>query len=200
MTTTNAPRARCASALLVALVLATIVAGCRREQDAPQSPAPDTTTTTTATAQPPAATGEAPATAEPSPPAVAPSGLRTVRMEIGGQPFTLEIAATDEDRQRGLMERKSMPADAGMIFVFDREQFLSFWMKNTLIPLDILYLNNAGQIVTIAQMKPLDESGVPTRAPARYAIELNAGTARRLGVRVGDVLRIPPEARQTADR
>lgn len=192
-------RARFALAPLLAVLVATALTGCRREQDAPQPPVPPPSSTTTpATA--PANVAEVPPAAAQAPAGVAPSGLRTVQVQIGGQPFTLEIAANDADRQRGLMERKSMPTDAGMIFVFDREQYLSFWMRNTLIPLDILYLNDAGQIVTIAQMKPLDESGVPTRSPARYAIELNAGTARRLGVRVGDVLRVPPEVRHTDGR
>ncbi len=193
MTLANLTRARpAASAVLLVLCFGSAV-GCRREQDAPPPPpVPTAPSTTTGPAPAPAATARAT-------PAVAPSGLRTVQMQIGGQSFTLEVAANEADRARGLMERQSMPADAGMLFVFDRERYLSFWMKNTLIPLDILYLDDAGRIVTIAQMKPLDETGVPTRAPARYAVELNAGTARRLGVRVGDVLRIPPDARRSQD-
>src|SRR5215212_5947961 len=91
---------------------------------------------------------------------------RTVTVEIGGKPFTLEVAANDDDRQRGLMYRKSMPGDRGMLFVFPSERPLSFWMRNTLIPLDILYLDRFGKVVSVAQMKALDETGVPSGWPA----------------------------------
>ena len=130
---------------------------------------------------------------EPAAPVVA--SLPTVRMPIGNGVFTLEVADDDAERQQGLMHRESMPPDRGMIFVFQREQPLGFWMKNTLIPLDILYLDSQGRVVTIATMKPLDETAVPSRVPARYAVELTAGTARRVDVRVGDLLAIPPELR-----
>jgi uncharacterized protein len=121
---------------------------------------------------------------------------RTVTVEIGGKPFTLEVAANDDDRQRGLMYRKSMPGDHGMLFVFPSERPLSFWMRNTLIPLDILYLDRFGKVVSVSQMKPLDETGVPSGWPAKYAIELNEGTANTVGVKAGDVIRIPAEARE----
>ena len=120
-------------------------------------------------------------------------------MDIGKQPFVLELAATDPTRKHGLMHRQSMPADHGMIFVFPDEEPLSFWMKNTLIPLDIVYLDRNGKVVSIRQMKPLDESGVPSDEPAKYAIELNEGAAARAGVKVGDVLKIPPAARESLD-
>jgi len=115
---------------------------------------------------------------------------RTVTVDLGGKPFTLEVAANDDDRQRGLMYRKSMPEDHGMLFVFPDERPLSFWMRNTLIPLDIVYLDRVGKVVSVAQMKPLDETGVPSGWPAKYAIELNEGTAKRVGVKAGDVVRI----------
>jgi uncharacterized protein len=123
----------------------------------------------------------------------------TVRMQIGTQPFTLEVAATDKARQMGLMHRQSMPADRGMIFVFPEERHLGFWMKNTLIPLDIIYLDKDGKVVSVRQMKPRDESSVPSGAPAKYAIELNEGAARRAGVKAGDVLVIPAGARESHD-
>ena len=122
-----------------------------------------------------------------------------VRMQVGSQPFVLEIAATDKTRQHGLMHRQSMPQDHGMLFVFADEQPLSFWMKNTLIPLDIVYLDRGGKVVSISQMKPLDETGIPSQFPAKYAIELNQGTAARVGVKVGDVLNVPPAARESLD-
>ena len=123
-----------------------------------------------------------------------------VRMQIGGRPFTLELAATDKTRQHGFMHRESLPPDRGMLFVFADEEYLRFWMKNTRIPLDILYLDRDGRVVTIKQMKPLDETGVTSDVPAKYAIELNEGTAAKVGVKVGDVLTIPPAAREPLDR
>jgi uncharacterized membrane protein (UPF0127 family) len=132
------------------------------------------------------------------PPAAAPAGdadSGTVRMQIGKQSFTLEVAATPKSQQLGLMHRQSMPADRGMIFVFPQERYLSFWMKNTLIALDIVYLDKDGKVVSVRQMKPLDETPVPSGAPAKYAIELNQGTAGRVGVKAGDVLIVPAGAR-----
>ena len=123
-----------------------------------------------------------------------------VRMQVGSQPFILELAATDKTRQHGLMHRQSLPPDRGMLFVFPDEAHRSFWMRNTLIPLDIVYLDRNGKVVSISQMKPLDESGVRSAAPAKYAIELNAGAAAKAGVKVGDVLKVPPAARESLDR
>jgi len=128
------------------------------------------------------------------------SGLATADMRIGGRNYTLEIAHTKASRARGLMERDAMPECHGMIFVFDRERPLNFWMKNTRIPLDILYLDASGRIVSVHQMKPYDTRTQTTSArPAKYAVELNAGEAKRAGVKPGDVLKIPASAREAAD-
>jgi len=86
------------------------------------------------------------------------SGLPTVKMQIGSKRFTLEVANNEETRERGLMRRDSMPADHGMIFVFDREQVLPFYMKNTRIPLDIIFVDKQGVVVTVKQMRPYDLS------------------------------------------
>jgi len=122
----------------------------------------------------------------------------TVSMRIGNETFTLEIADSEAEQKRGLMYRRSMPQDYGMIFVFPDEEPRGFYMKNTYIPLDILYVNAAGRVVSIRQMQPEDESSVQSGAPAKYAIELNQGAAARAGVSVGDVLEIPPAAREPA--
>jgi len=119
------------------------------------------------------------------------SGLPTVQMKLGSQTFTLEIANTAETRERGLMRRDSMPADHGMIFAFPSEEPQSFWMKNTLIPLDIVYIDAAGTIVSIRSMKPLDLTGIESGKPAKYAIELNAGIASAAGLKVGDKIKVP---------
>ncbi|MGH7215085.1 MAG: DUF192 domain-containing protein [Tepidisphaeraceae bacterium] len=119
--------------------------------------------------------------------------LRTVPVAIGSKTFTLEIADTERSRTKGLMHRKSLSADHGMIFVFAREQSLAFWMKDTLIPLDILYLDASGKVVSIHQMKPLDRGTTRSAAPAKYAVELNEGAARSAGVKSGDTITLPVE-------
>ena len=98
------------------------------------------------------------------------------------------------------MKRESMPADRGMIFVFRTQQPLTFWMKDTLIPLDILYLNAQGKVVSIHRMLPNDKDAfgeyvtTPSDAPSKYAIELNAGQAAASGVKAGDQIDLPPAA------
>jgi uncharacterized membrane protein (UPF0127 family) len=123
--------------------------------------------------------------------AVPQSGLPVVAIQVGQKTYQCEIAADDANREQGLMHRKSMPEDHGMIFVFGYEQVLYFWMKNTLIPLDIVYLNRDGKVVAVRQMKPLDVSSVGSKEPAQYAIELNAGQAEKSGVKEGDIIRLP---------
>jgi uncharacterized membrane protein (UPF0127 family) len=127
------------------------------------------------------------------------SGLRTVQMRIGQKTFTLEVADTPGTREYGLMQRDSMPADHGMIFVFPDEDNRAFWMKNTRIPLDIIYLDHLGRVVSIKQMKPYDLSSVPSDGPTKYAIELNKDAAAGAGVKSGDTLTIPEAARDTKD-
>lgn len=114
-------------------------------------------------------------------------------MTIGSETFNLEVADSKSEQQRGLMYRDSMPADHGMIFVFPDEEEREFWMESTFIPLDILYLDASGRVVSIKPMKPRDRTAVASDGPAMYAIELNQGTAARVGVRPGDVLEIPQE-------
>jgi uncharacterized protein len=135
----------------------------------------------------------------PTPPAT-PTDGDVVRMPIGGKTFTLEIADDGNEQQWGLMARASMPADRGMIFVFDDEEPRAFWMKDTLIPLDILYLDASGRVVSVKQMKPKDLTPVPSDGPAMYAIELNQGAADRAGVKAGDVLAIPDEIKRRQRR
>lgn len=130
----------------------------------------------------------------------------TVDMRLGTRSFRLYVAATEGARQYGLMNRDSLDADRGMIFVFPAEHEVAFYMKNTFIPLDILYVNAAGQVVSVQQMKPQERDPstgnyrtFPSGAPAKYAIELNEGAAAAAGVKVGDVLEIPPGAREAQD-
>jgi uncharacterized membrane protein (UPF0127 family) len=132
-------------------------------------------------------------TGSPAPPS---SGLPTTTLRLGNKTFVLEIAATSESRERGLMRRDSMPADHGMIFVFPTQQPLAFWMRNTRIPLDIVYVDQTGRIVSIKQMKPYDTTEVRSDSPAKWAIELNKDAARDAGAKVGEMLEIPPQAQK----
>lgn len=119
------------------------------------------------------------------------SNLATVNMQLGNKNFTLEVADQTDTRTYGLMRRDSMPEDHGMIFVFKDEEKLGFWMKNTRIPLDIIYIDALGQVVSVKQMKPYDLSTVPSDGPAKYAIELNKGAAEAAGVKAGMTLKLP---------
>ena len=120
-----------------------------------------------------------------------PGQIQTSLVQLGKMPFKLEIADSNASRERGLMFRPSMPADHGMLFVFDHPEVLGFWMKNTHIALDIIYLDAEGRVLTIKQMKPLDEKSVSSERPAKYAIEINAGMAKTASVREGDVIHLP---------
>jgi uncharacterized membrane protein (UPF0127 family) len=124
-----------------------------------------------------------------------PSTLPTVSMKIGSRNFDLEVARTHEEQERGLMKRDSMPQNHGMIFVFPREQVLEFWMKDTRFPLDILFVDSNGKVVSIFQMKPYDLTTTSSEKSAQFAIELNVGAAKDAGAKVGDVLDIPSGAR-----
>jgi uncharacterized membrane protein (UPF0127 family) len=107
----------------------------------------------------------------------------------------VEVAADTVSRTRGLMERTELAEDAGMLFVFEEEQQLSFWMKDTLIPLSIAYISSGGEIIDIQDMEPLDETPHPSARPAQYALEVNQGFFEENGVGVGDRVELPKEAR-----
>jgi uncharacterized membrane protein (UPF0127 family) len=121
------------------------------------------------------------------PPAPASAGVT-----LNGRHFSVEIAATDAQREHGLMDRTSMPADHGMLFVFPDSQPRTFWMKNTLIPLDMLFFDADRRLVAIqADAQPCRKDPCPlypSETPARYVLELNAGAAAKLGARTGDVI------------
>ncbi|PKL18328.1 MAG: hypothetical protein CVV49_06395 [Spirochaetae bacterium HGW-Spirochaetae-5] len=106
----------------------------------------------------------------------------------GGAGVTVnaEIADTPELREKGLMYRKSLNESDGMLFVFEKEIFLNFWMKNTLIPLDIAYIDKNGIINEIYTMKPLDVSIIYNSIkPAMYALEVNSGWFSRHKIKTG---------------
>lgn len=115
-----------------------------------------------------------------------------VRAQGADHRFRVEVAATAQERARGLMFRNQMAADHGMLFVFDTEGERYFWMKNTPLPLDIIFIATNGEIVSIAaDTSPYSEDTIPSNGPARYVLELNAGTAAKLGFGPGDLVSSP---------
>jgi len=128
------------------------------------------------------------------------SGLRTVQMKIGSRDFTLEVADSDQSREIGLMYRDSMADDHGMIFVFADEDVRQFYMANTRIPLDIAFLDAGGTVVSVKSMLPLDLRITSSDRPAKYAVEMNAGAAAAIGLKVGDRLVLPAPATNPTTR
>ncbi len=116
----------------------------------------------------------------------APGREDLITISVAGIPVRVEVADEAEERQQGLMYRDSLPDGEGMLFVYEEERTLSFWMRNTQIPLDIAFLDRSGRIVDIRQLEPFDEEGVESRRPAMYALEVRRGWFEENGVRVGD--------------
>lgn len=114
------------------------------------------------------------------------------KVELKGRHFTVEIADTPDTRALGLMFREQLGEEQGMLFVFDRAAPRSFWMKNTRIPLDIMYFDEQLQLVSVSENTPPCRTsrcpGYPSEGPAQYVLELNAGKAAELGVTSGDRL------------
>jgi uncharacterized membrane protein (UPF0127 family) len=107
----------------------------------------------------------------------------------GGEvPIRAEMARTEEERAAGLMHRKKLPDGEGMLFIFDRDRILSFWMKDTLIPLSIAFIGYNGRILEIRDMRPRDLSTVRSGRAARYALEVPQGWFEREGLYAGDRL------------
>lgn len=124
--------------------------------------------------------------------AIAPAragGQDTVEIagKTGVHAFSVEIADNEAERERGLMFRKQMAADHGMLFDFQHDQPVSFWMHNTYIPLDMIFIAADGRILRIAEnARPMSDALIPSGAPVRAVLELNGGTAQSLGIAAGD--------------
>jgi uncharacterized membrane protein (UPF0127 family) len=119
-------------------------------------------------------------------PAARAAGLPTVALTINGHKLTAEVAATPEERATGLMNRFSLRPDNGMLFVFERPEPLSFWMKNTFIPLSIAFLDADGRILNIEDMAPQTETTHWSKGPALYALEMRKGWFAERGLKSGD--------------
>lgn len=122
---------------------------------------------------------------------------RGLWVELDGKRYAVELADDEAKRERGLMFRDELPADHGMLFLHDREEPLAYWMKNTRIPLDILYFDTGRRLVSQQRDVPPCTLGdgcppYPSDAPARYVLELNAGQAQSLKLKPGDELHLGP--------
>ncbi len=112
-------------------------------------------------------------------------------LEINGVKIYIEIALTDQERMTGLMFRENLAENHGMLFIFEKEQVLNFWMKNTSIPLSIAYIRENGLIIGIYDMKPYDETPISSIYPCKYALEVNKGWFSKNNVKTGDTINIP---------
>ncbi len=110
----------------------------------------------------------------------------------GKHSFQVEVVDNDADRAKGLMYRKELPADRGMLFDFKREQEVSFWMQNTYIPLDMIFIRADGRIMRIQEnAEPLSTRLIPSGGPVLGVLEVIGGTARKLGIKPGDQVAHP---------
>ena len=119
------------------------------------------------------------------------TGLRevplTIKSKNGTHRFTVEVAATPEQQETGMMFRKSVAPNRGMIFPYEPAQEVGFWMKNTLVALDIIYIRADGTIVRITRAEPLDLTPLPSGEPIVAVLEIGGGRAAELGIKEGDI-------------
>ena len=122
-----------------------------------------------------------------------------VVIETPGGPheIAVEVAASADQRAQGLMFRRQLGKDEGMLFLYPSERVATMWMKNTLIPLDMLFIDADGHVVHIAERAvPQSTMTISSEKPVRAVLELNGGTAARLGIEAGAVVRLPAAAAQ----
>ena len=110
----------------------------------------------------------------------------TIHSKNGIHRFRVDVARTLDQQEKGLMFVRSLPPDRGMIFPYDPPQNVTFWMKNTLIPLDMIFIRKNGTIARIATAKPLDLTTVPSGEPISAVLEIRGGRAAELGIHAGD--------------
>jgi len=115
-----------------------------------------------------------------------------LRGDWGQARFTVEVADDPAERSQGLMNRESMARSTGMLFVYDHPQRVAFWMRNTLIPLDMIFLDDTGTVQRVHENAiPLDETAIPGGDNIQYVLEINAGLSALFGIDEGSVLRHP---------
>ena len=122
----------------------------------------------------------------------APLPTHEIASKTGVHVFAVEIADTEPAREKGLMFRKDLPEGQGMLFDFHQEQDVSFWMQNTYIPLDMMFIRSDGRILRIAEnTEPLSTRIIPSGGPVLAVLEVIGGTARKLGIAPGDKVAFP---------
>ncbi|MEK7578647.1 MAG: DUF192 domain-containing protein [Patescibacteria group bacterium] len=119
----------------------------------------------------------------------------TIFTGAGTVKINVEFARTPEELEKGLMNRVSLPKDSGMLFIFPDEIDRSFWMKNTLIPLDIIFISSKGRVNEITTLNPCQENEIcqsyNSKTPAQYVLEINAGLTEKRKIMEGDILELP---------
>jgi len=125
-----------------------------------------------------------------------PQVLPTTRLAAGMYNINAMMATTPEQRSIGLMHRREMAANDGMLFVFEREGVQCFWMRNTLIPLAVAFIDDGGHIVNLDEMKPLSDESHCSSRPVRYVLEMNTGWFTKRGLKSGDRVSGPPFAKR----
>jgi uncharacterized protein len=167
----------------IVVVLALLLTGCSGPQADPDTGSQKT----------PQATGT---TADKEETTSGQSGLRTLVIDAsGGKKVGVRVEVADDlaEQAKGLMDRTTLGENRGMLFVYPEERELSFWMKNTLIPLSIAFIDSERRIIDIQDMKPLDDEppSYVSAEPAQYALEVNQGFFEERGVKVGDSVELP---------
>jgi uncharacterized protein len=167
----------------IVVVLALLLTGCSGPQADPDTGSQKT----------PQATGT---TADKEETTSGQSGLRTLVIDAsGGKKVGVRVEVADDlaEQAKGLMDRTTLGENRGMLFVYPEERELSFWMKNTLIPLSIAFIDSERRIIDIQDMKPLDDEPphYVSAEPAQYALEVNQGFFEERGVKVGDSVELP---------
>lgn len=114
------------------------------------------------------------------------------QLTIKEKKIQVEVVRTEGEKARGLMFRDKLGADEGMLFVYEGEEFLTFWMKNTPLPLSIAFMDQKGRIVDIQDMEPFSLRTHTSARPARYALEMNRNWFQKNGIKVGDLAKMPP--------
>ncbi len=123
--------------------------------------------------------------------------FETGEIQIGSKKITVELAMTPQQHEKGLMYRETMEKDKGMLFVFEREETLNFWMKNTYVDLSIAYIDKKLKIIDIQDMKSTSSLEVtepvtyPSKKPAQYALEMSKGWFKRSNIKVGQTIKLP---------
>lgn len=124
--------------------------------------------------------------------ASASEGHLEIRTATGSHGFDIEVMRSEAELEKGLMFRRQMDADKGMLFDFGAPQQVSMWMKNTYLPLDMVFIARNGAVVAVKQnAEPMSEAIISSGRPVTGVLELNAGTAKRIGLKVGDEVRHP---------